>query len=230
MYSNIIILDKMHADRFLALTLDNALTGVRDEMLEQAKNIQAGAARLAFYVSCFTTNYQDVCEKQKAEDVRFMRAIVKLIGKSNVIEQMVRIYVDLLLKNLTPERIQRINRELFKHGATFASGSVTNQTLGGAIVAAVCYSFSLSVSIERALLRYSTRAVIMTGLYSYIQDAADAAGRLKQQNGIYYYTLYAETLEMLYFLIEPIISRNSTLNRLPSSDAEITEAIMRIIR
>jgi hypothetical protein len=52
----------------------------------------------------------------------------------------------------------------------------------------------------------------------------------KQQNGMYYHALYSEQMEMMYFLVEPIIGRNPALIRLLSSDEAIAEAIMRIIR
>lgn len=230
MYTNTAILTKMQADRFLALALEHALAGVRDAALEQARNIQDGATRLAFYSSCFTENYQDVCAKQKAEDIRFLQNIVGLVFKRNVIERMIRIYIDLLLQNLTPERIRRVQKSLLKQGATFASGTLTNQALGAAITAAACYSFGMKVTIDRVLLKFSTLSVTLTGWYACVQKAADAADRLKQQNGMYYHALYAEKLEMLYFLIEPAISQNPSLNRILSSDDEIASAIMRIIR
>ncbi|WP_240987376.1 hypothetical protein [Erwinia piriflorinigrans] len=173
----------MRADNFIGISLEQALAGVRDAMLEQAKNIQTGATRLSFYASCFTSNYQDVCANQKAEDIRFSLNIVGLLSKRNVIERMIRIYVDLLLQNMTPERLRNIKKSLSHKGASFVSGSLTNQTIGAAIIAAACYSFSMKTAIDSVLLRYSTLAISLTGLYAYVQKAADAANRLKQQNG-----------------------------------------------
>lgn len=230
MYTNSAIATKMEADRYLALMLEHALAGVRDEVLKQGENIETGMTRLAFYASCFTQNYQDVCAKQKKEDIRFAQNIYGLLGKHNVIERMIRIYVDLLLQNLTPERLRRIEKALFKLGAGLASGSLTNQAFASAVTAAACYSFGMTVTIDRALLKRSTIVLTLTGWYAYVQKAADAADRLKLQNGMYYHALYAEKLEMLYFLIEPVISRNPSFNRIMSSDDEIAAAINRIIR
>lgn len=112
MYTNTTILTKMQADKYLALALEHALAGVRDEILKQADYIQSGATRLLFYTSCFTENYKDVCTKQKTEDLRFMANIAGMFGKRYVIERMVKIYVDLLLQNLTPERLRRVERLL----------------------------------------------------------------------------------------------------------------------
>jgi len=230
MYTNTAIITKMQADKFLGISLDHALSGVHEEMLEQGKNIQTGATRLAFYASCFTTNYQDVCANQKAEDIRFSLNIIGLVGKRKVIARMIEIYVNLLLQDVSEGRLKRIMRALFQKGATFASGSLSKQALGAAITGAVVYSFGLSISVDRVLLKFSTIAVTLTSWYAYVQKAADAANKIKQQDYIYYHMLYAEKLEMLYFLIDPIISRNPPLKRLLSSNDEIVNAIMRIIK
>ena len=63
-----------------------------------------------------------------------------------------------------------------------------------------------------------------------VQEAADAANRLKQRNSTYYYALCSEKLEMLYFIVEPIIIKNAHRTSSPSSDDDIADAIMRIIR
>lgn len=230
MYTNAVIINKMQADRLLGISLDHALSGVHEEMLTQGKNIQTGATRLAFYASCFTTNYQDVCANQKTEDIRFSLNIIGLVGKRKVIARMIQIYVDLLLQDLNEGRLKLIMKALFQKGATFASGSLSKQALGAAITGAAVYSFGLSVSVERVLLKFSAIAVTLTSWYAYVQKAADAANKLKQENIIYYHMLYAEKLEMLYFLIDPIISRNPPLKRIRSSDDEIVSAIMRIIK
>lgn len=230
MYSNDQIIEKMQADKYLALKLEQALAGVKDAMLEHGEKIASGATRIVYYTSCFTDNYQDVCAAQKSEDIRFMLAIGKLVTDRSIIEQMIRIYVNLLLDNLTQDRIDRIYKALLKRGANLAAGTLTVHSLSATITTAACYAFSLSVSIERVLLRYTTRAVTITGLYGYVQEAADAANRLKQLNTMYYSALYAEKLEMMYFLIEPVISKNPPLRQILSSDDEIADAIMRITR
>ncbi|MHC0467046.1 hypothetical protein [Kosakonia cowanii] len=230
MYTNSALAEQMRAEKFLAIALDHALTGVKDEMLKQVDNLQTGATRIAFYASCFTQNYQDVCARQKAEDIRFAENLFGLINKWNVIERMIRIYVDLLLQNLTPERLRRIERTLFRQGSKLVTGSFTNQALASAITTAACYSFGMKVTLNSMLFKVSIISLTLTGWYAYVQKAADASARLKQHDGIYWQALYAEKLEMLYFLIEPVISRNPPLSRILSSDEEIAAAIMRILR
>lgn len=80
------------------------------------------------------------------------------------------------------------------------------------------------------LFKVSIISQTLTGWYAYVQKAADASARLKQHDSIYWQALYAEKLEMLYFLIEPVIKRNPPLSRILSSDEEIAAAFMRILR
>ena len=58
--------------------------------------------RTFYYTTCSTETYHDVCDQQKLEDTRFAKAIFRLIKYRNVITDMIRIYLKLLLKNHTP--------------------------------------------------------------------------------------------------------------------------------
>ncbi|ORM90318.1 hypothetical protein HA50_23910 [Pantoea cypripedii] len=230
MITNSTIITKMQADSLLGVRLEKALNGVRNTVLEQTSRIQLGVTRLVYYTSCFTDNYRDVCTGQKNEDVRFLEALVQLAKQGNVVTGMLEIYVNQFLRGLTPDRIRRIEALLIRKGANIASGSMTNQGLAYAIVLAICSSFGARVAIDTKLAKISVAAVTIVSYYGYVQEAADAANRLKQRNSPYYYALYSEKLEMLYFVIEPIISKNAYLLSSPSSDEQIADAIMRIIR
>lgn len=63
-YSNEVI-SYLQANKILALKLDHALTGVGKAVSNQIETIGAGATRALYYTSCFTDEYQDVCQKQK---------------------------------------------------------------------------------------------------------------------------------------------------------------------
>ncbi|AJJ63602.1 hypothetical protein [Yersinia aldovae] len=230
MYNSIII-SKMQADKIFALRLEQALQGVKKQVLEQAKLLDMGVTRLSFYASCFASNYQDVCASQKQEDIRFMEALVQLLKHNDIIREMVAIYVDQFLKGVKEERIPKIQRLLSKMGADIASTSMSNQAFSSAITASVYYSVSMRLSIDSKLNKISAIAVTATGLYGHVQQAASAAQRLKMRNKPYYLALYSLKLEMLYFLIEPVISRNDHFFR-PSmaTDSEVASAIMGMIR
>lgn len=65
--------------------------------------------------------------------------------------------------------------------------------------------------------RMQLGAVTIVSYYGYVQESADTADRLRARNPRYYYELYAEKLEMLYFIVEPVISRNELRFSPPSS-------------
>jgi hypothetical protein len=127
--------------------------GVKDSILDQARRMQLGVRRLTYYSSCFTDNYRDVCTAQKTEDVRFMEGLTQLVKQHNIVTRMFKIYVNQLLQGLTPERIRHIQMILIGKGATIASGSMTNQALAYAIVAAVSYSFGIRVGANTKLAK-----------------------------------------------------------------------------
>ncbi|WEF26600.1 hypothetical protein PYR66_14845 [Klebsiella aerogenes] len=230
MLSNSDIITKIQADNLLAVRLEKALGGVKDSILDQARRMQLGVRRLTYYSSCFTDNYRDVCTAQKTEDVRFMEGLTQLVKQHNIVTRMFKIYVNQLLQGLTPERIRHIQKILIGKGATIASGSMTNQALAYAIVAAVSYSFGIRVGANTKLAKIGAAAVTIVSYYGYVQEAADSANRLKSRHPRYYYALYAEKLEMLYFIIEPVISRTELSLLPPTSDNDIADTIIRIIR
>lgn len=71
MYYSNAILTKMASDKILARKLEDAISGVKDQATDQLGRLQGGATRIAWHLSCFTDNYQDVCSRLKTEDVRF---------------------------------------------------------------------------------------------------------------------------------------------------------------
>jgi hypothetical protein len=79
MYYSDSLITSIDAHKILALKLEHALTGVKDEVLKQAQLIDDGATRLSYQLSCFTENYQDVCLRLRKEDSRFLIGIVQLI-------------------------------------------------------------------------------------------------------------------------------------------------------
>ncbi|MDE1185117.1 MAG: hypothetical protein PW844_01340 [Pantoea sp.] len=159
-----------------------------------------------------------------------MEALVKLVKQHDVLSRMLEIYVNQLLHGMMADDIRRIQALLMRRGANIATGTLTSQALSYAVVRAVSGSFGARVELNSKLAKLSAAAVTIVNYYGYVQEAADAANRLKQRNSTYYYALYSEKLEMLYFIVEPIIIKNAHLLSSPSSDDDIADAIMRIIR
>lgn len=63
----------MEADKELAIRLEQAFKGVKDEILEKGQQLTDAFTHATWYTSCLTENYQDVCSKLSNEDVRFVK-------------------------------------------------------------------------------------------------------------------------------------------------------------
>lgn len=99
MYYQNDVISYLQANNILALKLDHALTGVGKAVANQIDIIGAGAKRALYYISCFTDEYQDVCQQQKTEDIRFRDAVYRLIGQEDIVYDMLKIYFEELLKH-----------------------------------------------------------------------------------------------------------------------------------
>lgn len=227
---NSLILNKLEADRYMANLLDRSLDALQQQAVQQAKNIYSGAERLSWYSSCFMDNYQDVCTRLKQEDIRFARAIFTLAKHNDVIREMIEIYVNYLFENLSDQRIRNIIRILAMSGTFVTSSTLTRLSISYSISALVATSLGMKVSVEGALTVWAGRGIALVGAYGYVQIASQAAERLLHKHGRYYRDLYGRDLEMLYFLIEPIIERVDAKSQWQKTDQDIVSDILRLIR
>ncbi|HCM9499304.1 TPA: hypothetical protein N5O02_003427 [Enterobacter asburiae] len=195
MYYSDSLITSIDAHKILALKLEHALTGVKDEVLKQAHLLDDGATRLSYQLSCFTENYQDVCLRLRKEDSRFLTGIVQLIKHRDVIYKM--------LSSLA-----------FIYSATIA----------------ICSSVHTNIWMKEKITSFSTYAVLGLKVYGVVEQASRSANHLKNYNAYYYNLLYQEELEMMFFLIEPIIMRSPILNQAYASDSDIAYAISRMIK
>ncbi|HEL9845178.1 TPA: hypothetical protein U0R39_005491, partial [Klebsiella pneumoniae] len=227
MYYSDSLITSMDAHKILALKLEHALTGVKDEVLTQAHQINDGATRLSYQLSCFTENYQDVCLRLRKEDSRFLKGIVQLIKHRNVIYKMLYIYIKSLLDNKNENRIHNIQRNLINLGVSISSSMLSSQAFIYSATMAVCSSVHTNIWMKEKITSFSTYAVLGLKFYGFVEQASRSANHLKNYNAYYYNLLYQEELEMMFFLIEPVIMRTPILNQAYASDSDIAYAISR---
>ncbi|WP_255249162.1 hypothetical protein [Enterobacter hormaechei] len=91
----------------------------------------------------------------------------------------------------------------------------------------------MNLAVQNALIKKIGSRVgwIVGGLniYGIVQRAAESADNLKNFCPLFYNALYMEGLEMMYFLIEPIIMKSGYLNINTASDGEIVRALKRMM-
>ncbi|PTM36177.1 hypothetical protein DA103_07320 [Enterobacter cloacae] len=224
------VISYLQANKILALKLDHALTGVGKAVSNQIETIGAGATRALYYTSCFTDEYQDVCKKQKTEDIRFRNGVIYLLRHNNVAYDMFKIYFEEIFKDKTTEQLERIKQMLMAVNIHIAASSLTNVGFALATASFVAAGMNLNLEISTLAGRRAGQVVGIIGIYGIVQKAADSAHRLHITYPAYYSALYVQELEMMYFLIEPVFERAKALTAQWASDDEIADIITRMVR
>lgn len=228
-YSNEVI-SYFQANKILALKLDHALTGVGKAVSNQIETIGAGATRALYYTSCFTDEYQDVCQKQKSEDIRFTKGVYHIIRHGDVVYDMLKIYFEEVFRYKTSDQLEHIKQLLMAVNIHIAASSLTKAGFALATASLVAAGMNLSLELSALIGRRMGQVVGAIGLYSVVQKAADSARRLHITYPAYYSALYAQELEMMYFLIEPLFERAGAFKAQWVLDGEIADIITRMIR
>lgn len=231
-YSNFII-KKIGTDKELALRLDKAMAGVKDGFIDYVDNISDAATRLLYYSSCLTENYHDVCVRLRDEDVRFVLGLGQLVKHRDLIFRMITLYIETILKNKNETEKKTLLEKLTPVTKNLAIKNVSKSALIYSVVSYICYGNKMSASVEAAFVKKLGGRVgipiTALNLYGIVHKASESANRLKNFMPQFYHALYVETLEMMYFLIEPIIMKAGYLNISTATDNEITHALKRIM-
>ncbi|SFR15225.1 hypothetical protein SAMN04487773_3538 [Enterobacter sp. kpr-6] len=229
MYNNEVI-NYLQANRILALKLDHAVSAVGHQVTNQVEILGEGTTRLLYYTSCFTDEYNDVCQQQKAEDLRFRNAVIRIIQHGDVVYEMLRIYFEEILKYKTNAQLEHIKKALMGVNIHIAASTLTSAGYALAVATSVRIGLNLSVQLSALTGRVSGTVAGVVATYGLVQKAANSAHRLYVQYPAYYSALYMQQLEMMYFLIEPVFERAGAMEAQWSSDSDIANIINRMIR
>lgn len=230
MYYRNEVISYLQANKILALKLDHALAGVGKAVSNQIDTIGAGATRVLYYTSCFTDEYQDVCQKQKSEDIRFKNSVVYLLRNGDVAYDMLKIYFEEIFKYKTSEQLEHIKKMLMAVNIHIAASSLTSAGFALATASFVAAGMNLSLELSAIAGRRAGSVAGVISVYGVVQKAADSAHSLHITYPAYYSALYAQELEMMYFLIEPLFERAEAFKAQSASDDGIADIITRMIR
>ncbi|MBI3309886.1 MAG: hypothetical protein HYZ77_00960 [Serratia liquefaciens] len=230
MYNNNEVISYLQANRILALKLDHAVSAVGQQVANQIETLGKGSIRLLYYTSCFTDEYNDVCQQQKTEDIRFRDAVYKIIRRVDVVYGMLRIYFEEILKYKTSEQLEHIKQSLMAVNIYIAASSLTSAGFTLAVAGSVRIGLNLSLELSALAGTWVSRGIAAVGVYGVVQKAADSAYRLHIQFPAYHSALYAQGLEMLYFLIEPVFKKAGAIEAQWASSNDIAGIISRMIQ
>ncbi|HDC4833280.1 hypothetical protein [Enterobacter cloacae] len=232
MYYSKSIIEKIGSDKELALRLDRAVAGVKDGALEYLHNLGDATTRLLYYTSCFTENYFDVCKNLASEDKRFMLGIAELVKHRDLIFRIVKLYIETILKNRSENEKKTILEKVIPFTTHYSVKQASKLSLIYAVAKYICYSNQMNAAIQSALMKKvagrTGGAFLVLNAYALVQRAADSANNLKKFFPLFYHALYMEKLEMMYFLIEPVIMKAGYLNIYTASDHDITNAFIKM--
>ncbi|MFH2741767.1 hypothetical protein ACK6SG_13335 [Enterobacter hormaechei] len=233
MYYSEEIIKRIGTDKELAVRLDKALMGVKQGVVDYVNGLGDATTRLLYYTSCLTDNYQDVCKKLGSEDIRFICALYELIKHRDIIFRMLKIYIETILKNKNETEKKTILQKLTPFTTNYSIKYISKNGLIYAVASYIYYGNKMNLAVQNALMKKIGSRVgwIVGGLniYGIVQRAAESADNLKNFCPLFYNALYMEGLEMMYFLIEPIIMKSGYLNINTASDEEIVRALKRMM-
>lgn len=230
MYGNNEVISYLQANKILAIKLDHAVSAVGQQVGNQLDSLGKGATRLVYYTSCFTEEYNDVCQQQKLEDTRFRHAVFRIIQHGDVVYEMLKIYFEEIFKYKTSDQLEHIKKALMAVNVHIAASSLTGAGYALAVATAVRMGLNLSVQLSALAGRGSATVAGLVAAYGIVQKAADSAHRLNVQHPSYYSALYTQELEMMYFLLEPTFEKAGAFDAEWSSESGIANIITRMIR
>lgn len=234
MYYSKEIIERIGSDKDLAVRLDHAVAGVKDGAIEYLNNLGDATTRLLYYTSCFTDNYQDVCKRLSIEDKRFADGIYQLVTHRDIIFRMIRIYIETLLNGKSEDRKRNILEKTIRLTTHYSVKQISKIGLLYAVAKYICYGNKMNSAVQNAfnnkIAGKGAIALFVLNTYSLVQQAADSANRLKNNSPLFYHALYTEHLEMMYFLIEPVITKSGNFNVYSASDDGIAEALIKMMK
>ncbi|MDR7344770.1 hypothetical protein J2X14_003206 [Pantoea alhagi] len=226
---------KMQANKNLAIALTHSLKDIHADHISTIEKVKLGGQRLMNYGSCFVPNeyYRSSCRDTWHQDKRLVFALGEIYKRNDVSLDMIEIYFRKTLKNLGDNKsnnlvshIQRLLGKAAEHASVKASKLALSMTLANLVL----NSTDFKKNHINLVNSFSTWFVNGTTLYAKAQIAASAANRLKFQDPSYYQDLCKENIEMLYFLVEPQMSKIIyQINSGDNNEEKIADALYEIL-
>lgn len=143
---------------------------------------------------------------------------------------MLKIYFEEIFRHKTSDQLWHIKKKLMAVNVHIAASSLTSTGFALATAASVSVSMNLSVEISSLVGSWASRGIASVGLYGVVQKAADSAHHLLFTYPAYYAALYAQELEMMYFLIEPLFIRADAFKAQWTAEDDIANLITKMIQ
>ncbi|MEI7361174.1 hypothetical protein [Dickeya dadantii] len=209
---------KMESDKALATQLDNIVKKLKDNTISLTTNLYSGIERASWYTSCIFEKHNDVCQELKFEDRRMFLAIKQVYKRDDVILDMVKAYIDILMKDFDEQKQTMIAKNILGTSAEIVTNRAIKESIAYLLAKSISASFNFATIVRQRINKYTPYGMTIMAFYGKVQESAMSARHLRDINPSFYWALYSMQLEMLYFLIEPAIPAQMPPNSNSESD------------
>ncbi|MCA6971840.1 hypothetical protein [Pectobacterium carotovorum] len=214
---------KMESDKFLAAHLDKITKKVKSNTISLTTDLSNGMERASWYTSCLIESYNDVCQELQYEDSRMVDAIKEVFKRDDVILDMVKIYIDFLMRDFDENKQRTIAKAILGVTSEFATNRAIRESISYVLAKFISTSLNFKASLRKTINQTTYVAITITAFYGKVQKAAMSARHLRDINPALYGLFYSQNLEMLYFLIEPVLPAYLPMDSI--SEEDITRMI-----
>jgi hypothetical protein len=143
-----------------------------------------------------------VCSELNIENKRFFLALFEIYKRSDIIYDMVKLYIDYEARNINNNKIRELDKKIAGIISSYQAGKVTKLAIINSISLIISNSFKFNSVVMAAINRSSLIVITAASFYGKIQKAILSARKLKMINPDLYWILYKNNIEMIYLLIE----------------------------
>lgn len=200
---------KFQSDRQLGIYVQRGMNSYVKETQNVLSNISSGMERASWYTSCLIPRYGDVCNELVTEEKRMSLSIASIFRYHDVIEQMLYLYFEMVIKDTENEneggKVQGLTKAITGHIADAQTGKAARFGIAYAISKSLSASGTLSNIVAERVASKSPYVIFALQAFGIDQKAALAARKLKTLDPRYFGILYTAELEMLYYFVEPAL-------------------------
>lgn len=227
---------KLKANEHLNIVLTRAFKSIGNSFKKTVSDVASGAERLTYYGACLSGDeyYKSACYETFNDDSRLVMSLREIYHRKDVILDMVNIYFNKKIELLSIDEAGSILSKLQKmigFSANYYAGKSNKLAISMTIAGILTSSDKFRENHFLMVSKFSSWFLTATGFYAKAQVASLAARKLKIMDDDYFNDLYANNLEMLYFLIEPSMSQ--IIYQVNSGDNKadiIADALYKILR
>lgn len=226
---------KLDSDKKLNTLLTRSAKSLGQGLYDMTNEAMAGAERASWYLSCLVPGESDICSELRHEDLRWIRSMVIAKSKNDVIFDMVELYFKRKIANITPgveqSLLLKITEKLAALAANKASDTLNKKTLAYFLTVMILSSYDFKEALSKTIIKTVGSLVGAASFYGKVQASALAARRLKAIHPKYYWDLYNNDMEMLYYLIEDPMSKIMyIIDSGSTEEEEITFLVNELVR